>query len=292
MKRSSGGIDSVVRGYEAQEVRDVSPMVIVAVDPISCVLAQYETFLGRFTDIEAYYIFEFTKYERVDKRLDLTDLTDILTPEQINIFLQSTIAYENRKGYNKFTGIFITKLLQNSYDAGHNEFELRVSSATDMHYVGVTLLGTEDRLFSVSINGNGGMFFGREARYCQFTVNGNVGWYCGYRANNSYFTINGDSKSNAGAQATNSTFFIQGSGQNLGHGAQRCEFTLHGKDLSDVLLYKNPPTKYCTFKTSNRETLDNFFHLIGTSTNDSPEHDFGNRIIFIDSDGKEEVITR
>ena len=52
------------------------------------------------------------------------EVRSVLTPTKINLFLQSTITSEHKRNYASFTGLFISRLIQNSYNAGNNNFVL------------------------------------------------------------------------------------------------------------------------------------------------------------------------
>src|SRR3989338_5150207 len=50
---------------------------------------------------------------------------DILTPPEIDQFLQLTFPFNDSPCYKRNTGAFITALIKNSYDCGYNQFALR-----------------------------------------------------------------------------------------------------------------------------------------------------------------------
>src|SRR3989344_7879657 len=68
------------------------------------------------------------EYEEVlearDYKGKIKTIDDILAPSEINAFLQTTIGFEQHPEYDLRTGMFISQLIQKSYDAGNNDFVL------------------------------------------------------------------------------------------------------------------------------------------------------------------------
>ena len=72
------------------------------------------------------------------------------------MFLQATISFEDHKEYKERTGIFINKLIQESYDAGHNGFELNTMALPLIDKIGIYIQGKEKRPIEITIHGNAG----------------------------------------------------------------------------------------------------------------------------------------
>ena len=70
------------------------------VDRFDSLMKKYEHFLG----------LEYRKRE-----LEKNRLQTVLLPSHINLFLQSTLSYEDHQNYQMYTGFFISKFIQNSY---------------------------------------------------------------------------------------------------------------------------------------------------------------------------------
>ncbi len=114
-------------------------------------------------------------------------INDVLTPEQINALLQATVKYENIKEYQGKIGLLITKLIQNSYEAGHNNFKLDTTALQDMNRIGYQLRGTKENNIEVAIKGDVGYQLGVQAEHATFSVTGNIKSHCGIDANDSTF---------------------------------------------------------------------------------------------------------
>lgn len=157
-----------------------------------------------------------------------------LSPEQIDIFLQATIGYEphNPYGWDTYgwdTGLFITRLIQNSYDAGNNKFKVRTKGTGLLDHFGRYLEGTKRRPIEVIIDGDVGSGCGADARYSRFAISGNAGFGCGGEAKHSAFCVSGNAESLCGEVAEKSTFSISGNTGNwCGRNAKGSTFSVGG----------------------------------------------------------------
>ena len=186
-------------------------------------------------------------------------ISDVLSPLQIQGILQSTIAHENHQNYRAVTGIFVTRLIQNSFNAGYNYFVLHVPSEKEhrLHYLGSKLEGRSGQRVSLAVEGDVGMNFCWKTRYCNVVSHGNARLGYGEGAQESRFEHYGNSIYPA---------------KNCTH----CEFVFHG----GIECFKLGPrvTQNTLFKTSNNDTLELLLQTI--------PHDKGNKIYFIDEYGK------
>jgi len=206
---------------------------------------------------------------------DLTkSISDILTPNQINAFLQQTILCENRPNYSNSTGLFISQLIQNSYDSGSNNFTLDSTELREIVDLGFKNQGTPDRPIEITITGNTGGKCGFHSKNAIFNITGNTKGSCGGYAENSMFNITGNAEDYIGYESRNSEFTISGNtGNNCGAWSKYSTVTITG-NIGDGCGYESEST----YKTSNQETLTKMLE-------DVPQ---GNRIIFI-QDVKEEI---
>ncbi|MFH1637492.1 MAG: hypothetical protein ABIB71_03645 [Candidatus Woesearchaeota archaeon] len=90
----------------------------------------------------------------------LQDVDVVLKPEEIDEFLQSTVMHAEERGYSKVTGPFINKLIQNSYDAGHNGFKLDTYAAGPLKCLGERLHGSGSIPLRLEVEGPVGDLFG------------------------------------------------------------------------------------------------------------------------------------
>ncbi|MFH1637424.1 MAG: hypothetical protein ABIB71_03295 [Candidatus Woesearchaeota archaeon] len=188
----------------------------------------------------------------------------ILEPEEINRFLQATIGYESHKLYCDRTGFFITRLIQNSNDAGNNKFILSTKAlAKELRAIGYNLRGKHDRPLEIRVDGNTGGWCGFEAQNIrQIYIGGNAGGDCGYKAKDiGKIHIAGNSGGWCGSWAENiKEIYIGGeAGAYCGHEAENL-----------------------AFKTPNKQTLRLLKEHVPKGK--------GNRIYFIHPDNHEEEI--
>ena len=107
-----------------------------------------------------------------------------LNPEQIDFFLQAM------EDTDKITGFYINSLIQQSYDAGNNNFILSTKD-DGINHLCAHLKGTQEKPILIAIEGNAMSDYGINSRYCNSTINGNAGEYCGGWSRNCQYTTNG-----------------------------------------------------------------------------------------------------
>ncbi len=138
-------------------------------------------------------------------------LRQILTPEEINQFLQNTIQYESHENYSAVTGSFISELIQNSYAAGHNKFTLNTRSlAQPLNWLGQFLKGEENSPIEVIVDGDVGEYCGDSSKHVVFDIRGNAGGLFGQFAQYSSFTVHGSVNGKVAEGAEKSTFHLHG----------------------------------------------------------------------------------
>ncbi|MFH1637495.1 MAG: hypothetical protein ABIB71_03660 [Candidatus Woesearchaeota archaeon] len=194
----------------------------------------------------------------------LDEIDSILQPEQIDSFLQSTIRYDEHKNYSENTGLFITRLIQNSHNAGNNRFMLNTKALSkDINYIGGELKGREKNLLEIIVGGDCGEACGIWAKNIRkIRIARNAGKKCGFGANNlKELYIGGNAGEFCGSGALNiRQIYIGGKAQSI------CGDTARNS----------------TFKTPNEETL----RLLKKNV---PKGQ-GNKIYFIHPDNHEEEI--
>jgi len=237
------------------------------------------------------------QYEDVlDNNLNLDEVKAILTPEQINTFLQATIPYEAHKNYAENTGYFITKLIQNSYDAGNNGFKLNTNTLpTAINYIGLKLEGKKDKPLELLVEGDVGYLCGYAAKYSTISIAGDAGNWCGAEAKHSKINIAGDAGNWCGDGAKYSTISIAGNAGNwCGDGAKYSTISIAGNagdccgewaDYSTISIAGDVgggcgrDAKCSVFKTPNRKTLKKLKQWVAKGE--------GNKLYFINPDGSE-----
>ncbi|MBI4453653.1 hypothetical protein HY636_03340 [Candidatus Woesearchaeota archaeon] len=193
------GLDDLIRGYTARKPDEKRK---VAAD-LSSHLGLKEV-LKKFGSLLKFDRDSLCYVERFREHKDriITELTEVLTPAEIEAALQ-LICYQIESEPKNETldklipetlGVFITKLIQLSYNAGNNNFDLNTKcSSQTIRNIGCHLDGTEEKYVKVKIDGDvqGVCKF---SSYCEFEINGNMVkdlQGLGLRSRNCAITING-----------------------------------------------------------------------------------------------------
>ena len=231
LAKPSSGIEELVDKDSGKEI--VATPVVV--DRFEELKKKYEQFLM----VEDGFI---------EKRKN--NMKEVLLPCEINIFLQQTREYENHKNYGWSTGHFISQLVQNSYNAGNNNFELDMNSLKPINNIASHVTGTDERKVNIIIKGEAGDWCGYFARHFTFTIK-KAGSECGYLAKQCTFTIE-KAGSWCGCQAEHSTFTIEKAGSMYGSEAQHSTFNTHN------------PKQYERFKESVPQDTGNKIYLLSS----------------------------
>ena len=178
-----------------------------------------------------------------------------LTPHEINLFLQSSIKYDDNRWYAGAMGVFISVLMKKSYEAGYTKFALNVDNFTSRL----------DNLWSE-----------RDYPGIHLMVKGNLGDYFGSFARKSYLYIKGDVDDYPSGNAENCTFVFDGNVREFYVHTHPNQYIFHG----EVGKMGSVNEKWSTFKTSNNRTLQQLMSLVGQK----------NEIYFIHKDGTEKLV--
>ncbi len=74
-------------------------------------------------------------------------------PKTIDEFVLHASQHTDYKNYARATGLFVTALIQKSFDAGHNQFDIVLAGPTQIDYLGYTLRGKRDKELTIKIQG-------------------------------------------------------------------------------------------------------------------------------------------
>lgn len=181
----------------------------------------------------------------------------ILTPEQINAFLQETIAYENGEKELREKGEVIDWLIEQSYNAGHNHFVLNTkASCIPLDFCYITK-GKKKQPLEITVEGPIGRLCGIASEYIVLSAT-SIGEQCAWRAKN--LIINAS--------------LI---------GKECCEEGYGIVITADAIGAKcGKMARRCIFRTHNMKTLEKMKHSV--------ERGRKNRIYLIHADGSEEEI--
>ncbi len=150
------------RDFRATPKSSISRSELSALDPL---YAQYQDFLTSRADVIENKQSNYVDWQELSLRWEalkkLDELVSVLTPTEIQSFINLTQSDENSQHYVSNTGLFITKLIAISYNGGHNDFVLDVRGLKPFDYLGYNLTqnhGTPLRILVRGTIGYGGVF--------------------------------------------------------------------------------------------------------------------------------------
>ncbi|MBI2669411.1 hypothetical protein HYX14_06230 [Candidatus Woesearchaeota archaeon] len=266
--RRGGGLDDVLCGMKPQQPETERHLEPVGEQPFSALLDRYKAFLD---DKE-------NDYSEQERYNTIAYLTDILNPEHINAFLQSTVIHGNHEKYKWRTGLFLSRLLQNSYNAGNNDFSLNTTSIEPFCSLGTLLKGTKRKPITLTINGDVGGQCGSMSTHGIYTINGDVGSSCGDYSINVTYTIIGNVGIDCGWMSKHGIYMITGDvGETCGSLSKDGTYTINGNVGDGCGLESTNGT----YKTPHQHIAEKLKQNISKK----------NTIIYLTPEGREEVIT-
>ena len=257
-------------------------------EAVAAVLKQYAkltpTYAGRLPNSDSEY---------PKRRISGLELR-VLMPAQINIALQRIIQTAVRqKAENDITGLFLTRLIQDSYNQGNETFFLNTQhvqidylahelnaeklklivqgnlgsrggwfSKGCSYFINGTVrdrLGMESANCSYVIEGNAREYCGEESKDCSYLIRGNIDHECGWSSEHCTYIIEGNGGGHLGHYSIDCSYNIKGNvGDKCGWGSKNCTYTIKG----DVGNECGKDARGCTFKTSNRKTYRKMLKMV------------------------------
>lgn len=243
--KKTGGIEGLVRNYTPGRVEVEGTITGTDFGPL---YEKYVACLQR-KEIDDEFLSTFST------------VSEVLTPAEINAFLHGTIQYEDHHNYLFHTGYIISRLLQNSYTAGYNNF--RLDMIHPFCSIASEIQGTPEKPLTLTLFGDVGDDCGGSSKNIAVTVHGSVGEEC----------FNG---------SEDSSFMLYGTvGILFAHGAKNCTFTLYFQKRKRIGSGFGNDSENCTFKTTD---FDKAKWMYGNVLDE-------NKVYFIDGD-KEKLIDR
>lgn len=266
--KKADGLEGVIDSYKAGNVEEERNPEIVGENPFSALLEEYKTFLEiKFEELPRWVI-------------DGNEITEVLSPDQINAFLQSTVEFENHEHYKTKTGYFISALIQKSYNAGYNDFFLSTKMLSPVNELASLLQGTPENHIRVRIENEadnyrsgvggeakyidvhargGGNDFLFKAQYCTAVVE-EVAYWVGENADSITIFLKKLEQGDIFTKAKNSTITI--------------EEILNPEKI--CLSGKN-----CTYKALNEKAFEKLLPLVP----------YGNAVVYAPQNGREQKYT-
>ena len=257
--RKGQGLHDLIKRMSIGTIEDRKRTAVTGSSQFQSALQKFEEMLK--TDVDS-----------MEEATIIQESPEILTPNEINIFVQAAISYEHIPWYESHLGHFVTRLIQNSYGANHNDFILKMNLSKPINYLGESawmaqkeksprIQGTADNPLKITVLGDVENVFGKGSEYAHYTLYGRAGIYCASFIDHCRFSL------------------FESVEENLATGAKNSEFFLDGKIVPTLFQDKEKPEN-CIFRTPKKDTLQS---LLSTM----PE---GNRIIYVKADGTEEVV--
>ena len=239
------GLSDLIRRHTARKPDDRKEVKIEHTYNTKKMLKEFNKVLK--LDDHIYFLLEFKKH------LERT-LTDVLTPTEINILLQTMLHDTENEPVNYLgnqisddrMGLFITQLIQLSYDAGNNDFMLVTENPSRIiGDIGFRLNGNKKKLVKIKIHGDVNALC-HCSSYCEIDLDGDI------------------------------QYDILGTGNDSHH----CIFTFRGEVPSN----NNYSAEESIYKTSNKRAIETLIRRV--------LHGGYNQIVFINQDGTEEAVLR
>ena len=256
--RKGGGIADLIQQFEIaplEESKDLRPQQPTR---MKLLIDIYQGYLTQ----ERFYIDDPDDFRYGSFKGDaLKHLLIAPTPAEINVFVQSNPQFEKQKNNINIFSPFVTRLLQNSYDQGHNNFMIpqNTLSKTVWHGFGQMLTGQKEKPLQIELCADMEADFMHGATYVHAKLVGNALDYFGGSAQYSTLEATGIVETCA-EKAEESTFIIN-------------EVLNANWESEDVPIR-------CIFKTHNPKTKQSLVQNLPS----------GNRIIYVHSNGKEQIV--
>ncbi|MEK6864062.1 MAG: hypothetical protein AABX27_02125 [Nanoarchaeota archaeon] len=133
----------------------------------------------------------------------------VLSPKEINEFLQKTRDFNlGQCSYNRITGLYVTKLIQNSFNAGHSRFHL--SMPMELDCVGFGLKGSLQQNVIVDVDYSLGSSCFTGSERCSAFIVGSVKNNFARCAKNSVFEVKGNTGYATAGYSTGCMYYFYG----------------------------------------------------------------------------------
>ncbi|MFA5887160.1 MAG: hypothetical protein WC852_00405 [Candidatus Nanoarchaeia archaeon] len=171
----------------------------------------------------------------------------VLNPDEINEFLQKTRDFNfGQCCYNEITGKYVSKLIQNSFNAGNHFFVLE-TGRMNINCLGQNLRGSVQNgngfcypMIIVEVIGSIGDNCFTGSCGCYATIHGNVGNNLARCSNHSRLDVRGDAGYGAAEYSVSGLYEFRGSVKSGFYMAKDCTFRAHNEDALKVLKKSVP----------------------------------------------------
>jgi hypothetical protein len=108
----------------------------------------------------------------------------VLTPNEINQFLQVSINYQDHEDYFGHVGTFVSALLRTSYVGGNNDFYLNIKNVNPIYNLCSEITANKNRPLKIRMDGDLDSDFGSDSNNLDVFLNGNAD--SGFLSNSKY----------------------------------------------------------------------------------------------------------
>ncbi len=174
----------------------------------------------------------------------------VLTPQEIQEVLDSTIRLAP---ISMMRGFVLTQLIQQSYYAGHSNFNITTTQNID--YLGYELRCSPKKVLHFTLHGDAGHQTFQEAAYINVLVSGNAGDRIGRMSENCVIEIQGDAETYTAELAKNCTFKLRKSFQTIGPSTIDCIIQAYRRATYNKLLRTYLPDNTIQLRNRKNEII-------------------------------------
>ena len=244
--KKSEGLDAVIRNFTVKRLEENRPLAVQGSLVLSALIQEYKQLISHpardhsWVQIEELY--------RLTEHIDV-----ILTPEEIRT-LTPVILFTEGESDLGFRGVFLNRLIQNSYNQGYNNFNVDLLTIATLH-VGSYLNAEEKRPLRLSVKNGKGFLYAAHANNLHLDVNIEVFGYA-HSVKNSQIMIEGNAATGLGNHSYRTTFHVKGNVYNaLAKDAQESTYIIDGDfEVGPNSQYSLNSARQCIFKARKMET--------------------------------------
>jgi len=230
MKKKS--LEDSVRGHSGGVIESEKEVEVKGESPLIKVVQNFEKFLGREIPNDIPLELDEEYFEGIPY---------ILSSNELNAFLQLTPYLIGHENYERHLGYFISKLVNNAFIAGHNNYRIDL---IDLPPLDDVCLELRDRDLGypliVNVIGNVGSNFGWGTEKCRINFEGNANDAFCASVQNSEIYAQGNIGYSAFMEMKDSIVRIEADFQILGYNIENCIFKTANEDLLKKILDPKP----------------------------------------------------
>ncbi len=231
MKKKS--LEESVRGHSSGIIESERRIEVVGESGLKEAISNFKKFLKTRIEVNDDGILELQRgsFEGVDY---------VFSNEEINRFLISTLSLEREDNYNRNLGLYVSKLIDNAYTQGFNNFNLDLRCMPPLDFIlSKTSTDYENSPFIASVKGDVRHYFAHGRTNSKINFEGNAGeLFCSFVYNSEIYA-KGDLGWCAFTGMKSTSIVIEGKIPEVDWGTENCVFKVYEerlvKDLKEEL---------------------------------------------------------